>query len=358
MPEIHSLEEFDSYIEAHGSLAGAVIQGVDLRDRRETVLSSACNGTVFLGVTLDVAALRHVNDAGAIVFPDLPDLPFDPYRPALYTQDDLTPALDEEIYEWAQLHPRGSHLPVMHALARRLHDHAIDDALRDHLDHYPNVVAVMGGHGLTRSDPTYREVVGLGHGLAQRGWHVATGGGPGAMEAANLGAWLSPQPEPALELALATLAEATDFHDFDPYHEAAEAVRRHYPDGELSLAVPTWFYGHEPTNLFASHIAKYFANSIREDGLLAIAQRGVVFAPGSAGTTQEVFQDATQNHYEVFGVISPMVFLGREFWQNELPALPLLRNLAGKQRYADLIGVVDSAAEAVAFLDEHPPLTS
>ena len=52
-----------------------------------------------------------------------------------------------------------------------------------------------------------------------------------------------------------------------------------------SLAVPTWFYGHEPSNLFASHIAKYFSNSIREDTLLAVALYGIVFAPGSAGTT-------------------------------------------------------------------------
>ena len=51
----------------------------------------------------------------------------------------------------------------------------------------------------------------------------------------------------------------------------ALAVRDRCPGGRQSLGVPTWFYGHEPTNLFATHVAKYFANSIREDGLLAIA---------------------------------------------------------------------------------------
>ena len=102
-----------------------------------------------------------------------------------------------------------------------------------------------------------------------------------------------------------------------------------FPDGAESLAVPTWFYGHEPTNQFATHVAKYFANSIREDGLLAIATRGVVFSPGAAGTTQEVFQDATQNHYAVFGTASPMVFLDSVFWNEILPAEPLLRTLAG-----------------------------
>jgi len=33
----------------------------------------------------------------------------------------------------------------------------------------------------------------------------------------------------------------------------------------------------------ASHIAKYFSNSIGEDGMLAVATAGIVFAPGGAG---------------------------------------------------------------------------
>ena len=41
-------------------------------------------------------------------------------------------------------------------------------------------------------------------------------------------------------------------------------------------------------------------------GLLAIAKHGVIYAPGSAGTIQEIFQDAAQNHYSSFGPPSPM----------------------------------------------------
>jgi predicted Rossmann-fold nucleotide-binding protein len=89
---------------------------------------------------------------------------------------------------------------------------------------------------------------------------------------------------------------------------------------------------------------------------LAIATRGVVFSPGSAGTTQEVFQDATQNHYAVFGTVSPMVFLNGAFWNEELPAEPLLRTLAGDRPYAALIGSADTAAEAMEFLRANPPV--
>ncbi len=49
-------------------------------------------------------------------------------------------------------------------------------------------------------------------------------------------------------------------------------------------------------------------------GLLAIATHGVVFAPGSAGTIQEIFQDAAQNHYASFGPPSPMMLLGVDYW--------------------------------------------
>ena len=353
---IHSLAEFDAHLRQHGTLAEAVVQGIDLRGRAEELRAATCPGAAFLGAAMSDETLRHVVASGAVVLPPLRDLPFNPYRPRLYSQAELTSEIDLAIYRWASRHPRGSHLPVMDALARRLHDHAIDDALHGHLA-AREVVAVMGGHTLERGDAGYRSVAALGRELARAGWHVTTGGGPGAMEAANLGAWLSPYPDDVADTAIALLAGAPDYRRGEPYRAAGQAVLDAFDDGGESLAVPTWFYGHEPTNQFASHIAKYFANSIREDGLLAIATRGVVFTPGSAGTIGEVFLDATQNHYEVFGAVSPMVFLGRRFFTETLPAVPLLRQLAGDRRYAEMIGVVDTAAEALDFLRTHPPVT-
>ena len=371
MREVHTLEEFDTYVAEHGSLDGVVVQGIDLTGRTEVILSLTCVGATFLGDELEVDAVRHVLLGGAAVFPRLPDLPFETYRATLYAQGELlegwTPGeegsydrdtFDSKVYRWAKRHGAGVPLPVLDALAERLHDHGIDDALRAHFRNYPNIVAVMGGHSIVRADAGYRLVAELGRALAREGWHVATGGGPGAMEAANLGAWLAPHPDGALDDALSILAAEVDYGRADPYLAVGQRVLDRYPDGAASLAVPTWFYGHEPTNQFATHVAKYFANSIREDGLLAIATRGVVFAPGSAGTTQEVFQDATQNHYDVFGIVSPMVFLGSTFWREELPAEPLLRRLAGDRPYAGLIAVADTPDDVMAFLRAHPPVVS
>ena len=369
MREIHDLDEFDRHLELDGELCDIVVQGVDLSSRSMQILQADCVGATFLGCNLRGAALDHVIDGGAAVFPDLPDVPFEPYRSRLYRQQELLrgwspddpstsfdDALDSVIHRWSKRQGEGTNPPVLDALARRLHDHAIDDALAEHLENRPDVVAVMGGHSMRRTDDAFAEIARLGRSMAREGWHVATGGGPGAMEAANLGAWMSVFDEAALDHALEMLSAAVDFHDAEPYLRAGRAVIDEYPDGAESLAVPTWFYGHEPTNQFATHVAKYFANSIREDGLLAIATRGVVFSPGAAGTTQEVFQDATQNHYAVFGSASPMVFLDRSFWTDELPAEPLLRRLAGDRPYADLIGSADTADEVVQFLRDHPPI--
>ncbi|HWB37152.1 MAG TPA: hypothetical protein VHA75_14135, partial [Rugosimonospora sp.] len=145
--------------------------------------------------------------------------------------------------------------------------------------------------------------------------------------------------------------------DHDAYTGVALEVRRRWPArGTVAqrggLSIPTWLYGHEPANLFAARIAKYFSNAIREDTILRLCRGGIVFAAGRAGTVQEVFQAATKTYYGSDGASGPYVFLGSAYWAG-LPAPDLLRTLladtpAGDQ--GDLIHVTDDLAEAMTLL--------
>jgi predicted Rossmann-fold nucleotide-binding protein len=122
-------------------------------------------------------------------------------------------------------------------------------------------------------------------------------------------------------------------------------------DAVRSLGVPTWFYGHEPPNVFAEGIAKYFSNAVREDGLLARSNAGVLVMPGAAGTVQEIFQLATRLYYAGPDVTPPpLVLIGVDHWVDTLPVWPLLRALGQGRGMADRLHLVDDAQEAAAIV--------
>jgi predicted Rossmann-fold nucleotide-binding protein len=276
-------------------------------------------------------------------------VPVDCYRTALYTPRELYDAepyaasLDARTYAWSLEVPAASA-----TLARALHDHAIDEALTAWVSGR-HLVGVMGGHDLDRSSAAYSDAARLGWMLGQR-YVVATGGGPGAMEAANLGAFLSGSSRDALATALGSLAGVPSYRpSVDQWVAKAMAVVDH-ADGRASLGIPTWFYGHEPPNVFATAIAKYFRNATREAILLQVCDAGIVFLPGVGGTVQEIFQDACENYYAAPASVAPMILVGREYWTSTVPAWPLLRALArgrAMETHVHLVDTVDEAARLI-----------
>ncbi|MEU4266938.1 Rossmann fold nucleotide-binding protein [Streptomyces sp. NPDC026092] len=359
--EIHTPAEFDEVI-ARGSLQGHRVQSVDLTDRTFALLSTSTTGAVFLGCELQPEAAAKVRADGALVFPPVPELPFDPYRAHLYSPAELFDHVEDEGYEatpdflaydWFQQTKADG--DIFASMLRSIHDDAISDAL-DELLVGTRVVGVMGGHAMGRGTDAYAGAARLGRALARDGLTVATGGGPGAMEAANLGAYTAPHADDVLDEALELLAKAPSFTpSITDWARAAFEVRSRWPKGGDSVGIPTWFYGHEPPNPFAGHIAKYFSNATREDGLLARCDAGVIFLPGAAGTVQEIFDNSTPNYYESRGgppsrrrggEPTPMVLVNRAHWTERLPAWPLLQALAAERPMAARIALVDSIDEA------------
>jgi len=351
--EVESLEELDRLVAAGAtSMRHWRLQSLDLRERGDVLRRLDARGALLLGCRLDPDTEEHLRRHGALLFPRVPHVPVDPYRAGLYSPEELYAGLadgydatpDARAYAWS----RGS-TDLADQLAQALHDHAIDDALTEFAAPR-RLVGVMGGHAVERDADEYAAAARLGRDLARTGLTVATGGGPGAMEAANLGAALAPHDDGALDEALSMLAAVPTYRpSVRAWAEAALAVRARWQGGD-SLGVPTWFYGHEPPNAMATHVAKYFKNAIREDVLLHLCDAGVVFLPGRAGTVQEVFQDACENYYADDADVAPMVLVGVEHWTTEMPAWPLLETLARDRTMAGKVHLVDDVAEVAGLL--------
>ena len=219
------------------------------------------------------------------------------------------------------------------------------------------VVGVMGGHAMRRSDPAFRNVAYISKQLTERGKLMVSGGGPGAMEATHLGAWMAGRPDSELDGAIRQLVyEADTFREPDWLGSAFRVMYR-YPQGACeSLGIPTWLYGHEPATPFATRIAKFYENSIREDSILSIAVGGLIFTPGSAGTVQEIFQEAAQDHYVTCGVASPMAFLGRQFFSEEIPVYPFLEDMVARGKYKNLLlSLTDDPDEVIQEIMKFRP---
>ena len=293
-------------------------------------------------------------------------MPFDIFREHLYSAEDLyrgyqlgipgsfKNCYDQQVYHH-YLTMGKTATDIKETLARTLHDHSMTNAMNDFLAHIDErqVVGIMGGHGLLRTDEAYRQVVMVSKTLAENGCLMVSGGGPGAMEATHLGAWMAKRKEAETNDALAILKEAPSFKDKFWLDTALQVMKKYPQEHTVSLGVPTWLYGHEPATPFATHIAKYFDNSIREDSILTIAKGGIIYSPGSAGTMQEIFQEAVQNHYLSFGYASPMIFLNKKYWTEDMPVYLLMEHLIQKGKYKNLLmTLTDSTDEIVKTILE------
>ncbi len=347
--EVHTQAECDTLL-SEASTSGHPLSRIAFHDVTlpKEALSLEFRGCVFIGCRLPHGLKARLRDS--LVFPSMGEL--FRFKSSLYTAhtlyegyspghpETLPTCFDGRVYaRYIETGKRAT--DVKETLARTLHDHSISSALHELLAPVPetDIVGIMGGHDISRRDEQYAQVALLGKRLTERGKLMISGGGPGAMEATHLGAWMAGRTEGEMEEALSILRQAPDYTEASPWLDAAFRVMQRFPQegGYRSVGIPTWLYGHEPATPLATHIAKYFDNSIREDGILTLARGGVIYTPGSAGTLQEVFQDAVQNHYLSFGYASPMVFYSSQYWRRDVPVYPLIEELVANGRYRNLI---------------------
>jgi predicted Rossmann-fold nucleotide-binding protein len=337
------------------------------------------------------SALPTVDD----YFPAAPtNLVFHPFRADVYTVGELLTNYDTNdpksyysttdwriytCYTNFVYDKKHGHLDELTARYMRLHDLTIEEALDKYIRTCKGVVGIMGGHDMERKVfltttgndgqvtnagyAPYMKVALLARSLATNGFTILTGGGPGAMEAGNLGAWMAGYPEAELTNAVRILESVPKSTNSALWLHLAFMVMNQYTNANChsnNIGVPTWFYGSEPPNPFATHIAKYFENSLREEHLLAVSQGGIIFAPGSAGTVQELFQSACQNYYGNYTTNKfPMVLYNVDYWNRptygsvdvkDKPAWPLLRQLGEEKNFGQQLMISDDIDAIASFI--------
>jgi uncharacterized protein (TIGR00730 family) len=172
-------------------------------------------------------------------------------------------------------------------------------------------VTVFGSARIGEEDAYYRVARDVGYGLAQAGFTVMTGGGPGIMEAANRGAKEAGGYSVGCNIDL-------------PVEQA--------PNRYLDLAVD---------------FRHFFIRKV----MLVKYSYAFVALPGGFGTLDEVFETATlvqTDKIEDF----PIVLMGAEFWRPLLDGLrdSMLREGTIDPGDLDLLYVTDSPEDAVTFI--------
>jgi uncharacterized protein (TIGR00730 family) len=174
-------------------------------------------------------------------------------------------------------------------------------------------VSIFGSARTPPGDPCYAQAEELGRRLAETGFTVITGGGPGIMEAANRGA------REGGGLSVGCTIELPNEQAVNPYVDVA--VSFHY----------------------------FF---VRKTMFVKYAQGFVIF-PGGFGTLDELFEAVTLVQTDKIDHF-PVVLIGTQYWSGLIDWLRATVATAGKigVRDPDLLRVTDDVGEAVSVMVE------
>ena len=303
---------------------------------------------------------------GASVVPVFSEVPYpDHPEPALYTPEDHGRPGSSTAAGGFGGDVRHAGVPAFHgprrSAARRprgarpaLHDAGIDDALVDAMLAWQahgatTVVGVMGGHAEPRGYAAYRDGRDLAHELARAGRLVATGGGPGVMEAANLGAFLAGRPPSELDAAIDQLATAPDFHDHERYTAAAlrgpsglPGRSRHRTPGAARRAGRTHLAvrprAGEPVRRWHRQVLLQRASG--RTPCCGWPGAGWSSRPAGRAPYRRCSRPPPRRSTAPTATSGPLVFLGRDFWTDTVPVRSLLEPLLAASPHGDLSGLI------------------
>lgn len=182
----------------------------------------------------------------------------------------------------------------------------------DILRKYSTAATFFGGARFLPTDPEYKAAEELSKRLAKSGFAVITGGGPGIMEAANVGAFKVGGKSVGLNIQLPTEQK------LNPYTTQSEGF--HY------------FFSRKVMLAFASEVYIYF--------------------PGGFGTMDELMEIVTLIQTKKISRV-PIVLYGKDYWT---PALSFFENHMLKKYKTiskedlDILYLVDSVDDAYDYI--------
>jgi uncharacterized protein (TIGR00730 family) len=177
-------------------------------------------------------------------------------------------------------------------------------------------VSIFGSARTKEENPYYTLSVDLAQRLAEKGFGIISGGGPGIMEAANKGAQKGKGPSVGLNIDL----------PFEQHHNP-------YIDPQHNLEFDYFF--------------------VRKVIFVRYSQAFVIM-PGGFGTLDEFFEALTLIQTNKIAR-RPIVLVGKKYWSGlitwiEEVMLGQEQNISGKDLM--LFKVVDTNDEAVAYIEE------
>ena len=184
----------------------------------------------------------------------------------------------------------------------------------DALSEMGNAVTIFGSARVQPNNPYYKKAEYLAHRLAEEGFSVITGGGPGIMEAGNRG--------------------------------AAEA-------GGKSVGMNIHLPFEQKPNPYANINIEYNYFFIRKVMFVKYAMAYVVL-PGGFGTLDELFEALTLIQTRRIKSF-PVILMGSEFWQGIIDWLKstVLREGNISQDDLAIIEIIDDPEEVVKYIKKY-----